>query len=294
MDLPTRERTQMKTARIVAAWRWRSRVARALMVALCVAADAAAVASTPARAGDDTAQLPEEGVEAPLRFDESREPRGALTLEQAQRLALERSPELAASSLEVATRRSRAVQAGLRPNPEIDAEVEDFAGSGDLSGTDSAEATLALSQRFETRGKRGKRARSAELDTEVARWEYELARRRVQRDVVVAFVAVLGAQQRVTLSEELVQIAGASGEATGRLVQAGATPAVERTRANVEAGIARVELASAKRGLRAAKLELAATWGGEMALFAQATGAIATAPAPARCRARSGSRRAGR
>jgi len=102
----------------------------------------------------------------------------------------------------------------------------------------------------------------------------------VQRDVVVAFVAVLGAQQRVTLSEELVQIAGASGEATGRLVQAGATPAVERTRANVEAGIARVELASAKRGLRAAKLELAATWGGEMALFDQATGAIATAEMP--------------
>jgi cobalt-zinc-cadmium efflux system outer membrane protein len=222
----------------------------------------------------------EESLEASLSAEDERLPEGALSLQEAQTLALRRSPELASVAWEVRTRQGRAAQAGARPNPELDLQVEDFGGSGELGGTNAAESTLALSQTLETRGKRPKRRRAAEMDTEVARCEYELARRRVAAEVTAAFVAVQAAQQRAALSEELVQVAEASGAAANRLVEAGATPAVERTRAAVEAGLARVEVASARRALAAARVALAVTWGSATANFERAAGELGEIESP--------------
>ena len=46
------------------------------------------------------------------------EPSGALTLEQAVALAIERGPELRAAELGLAVAEGQRLQAGLRPNPE--------------------------------------------------------------------------------------------------------------------------------------------------------------------------------
>jgi cobalt-zinc-cadmium efflux system outer membrane protein len=207
-------------------------------------------------------------------------PTGPITLAQALALALERSPELASYSWEVRVREATAVQAGLRPNPELELELEDFAGSGAASGFDGAESTLLVAQRIETAGKRSKRRRAAELDADVAGWEYEAARLDVLATVVKAFTAVLAAQERVTLAEELGRISESSAEAVGRLVRAGATPLAERTRAQVETATARVDLATARRALDAARAALAATWGSTTPSFGRAAGDLGAAPAP--------------
>ena len=205
----------------------------------------------------------------------------AITVEDALTRALERSPELASFSWEVRAREGHALQAGLLPNPEIEAEVEEFAGSGALSGFGGSETTLLVSQRIETAGKRPKRRRAAEIDIEVAGWEYEAARLSVFARVWKAFAGVLAAQDRIAVSEELVGVAEASLEAVRRLVSAGATPAVERTRASVEVATARVELAAARHRLETARAELAATWGGLAADFTRAEGDLGqVAPVP--------------
>jgi cobalt-zinc-cadmium efflux system outer membrane protein len=195
-------------------------------------------------------------------------------------LALERSPELASFSWEVRVREARALQAGLRPNPELEIELENFGGTGDASEFDSNESTLLLAQRIETAGKRPTRRRAAELDAEVASWEYEAARVGVFASVVKAFVGVLAAQEGVALTEELVRIAESSVESVERLVSAGATPRAERTRAAVEAAAGRVDLATARRSLEAARAELAATWGSLSPSFARAEGELGLVPAP--------------
>jgi cobalt-zinc-cadmium efflux system outer membrane protein len=55
-----------------------------------------------------------------------------VTLAQAQALALLQNPRLAAFGWEVRAREAQILQAGLLPNPEVDVEVENFAGSGAL------------------------------------------------------------------------------------------------------------------------------------------------------------------
>ena len=83
--------------------------------------------------------------EAPPMSDEAErptppeaDPAGPITLPEALALALEQSPELASSSWELRAREARALQAGLRPNPELGLEVEDFGGTGEASGFDEA------------------------------------------------------------------------------------------------------------------------------------------------------------
>jgi len=208
------------------------------------------------------------------------EPVGPISLPDALALALERSPALASFSWEVRAREARALQAGLRPNPELELEVENFGGSGDVSGFDGAESTFLLAQRIETAGKRPKRRRAAELDAEVASWEYEATRLDVFASVLKAFVDLLAAQEEVTLREELVRIAESSVDAVERLVRAGATPQADRTRASVEAATARVDLASARRALDAARAVLAATWGSLSPTFSEAGGQLGSVVAP--------------
>jgi cobalt-zinc-cadmium efflux system outer membrane protein len=204
----------------------------------------------------------------------------AITAEDALARALERSPELASFSWEVRAREGNALQAGLLPNPEMEAELEEFGGSGALSGFGASETTFLVSQRIETAGKRPKRRRVADIDVEVAGWEYEAARLKVFAGVSKAFAGVLAGQDRVTVSEELVGVSEASLESVRRLVAAGATPTVERTRASVEVATARVELATARRALEAARAELAATWGGQAADFMRAEGDLGQAVPP--------------
>ncbi|MGH8035514.1 MAG: hypothetical protein ACREO9_09830, partial [Lysobacterales bacterium] len=59
---------------------------------------------------------------------------GELTLPQAIAVALEHNPDLQVSVYELRAADARITQAGLRPNPELGLELENFAGDGDLSG----------------------------------------------------------------------------------------------------------------------------------------------------------------
>ena len=84
-----------------------------------------------------------------------------LTLPQALQLALAHNPELAAVAAEIRIKDGDRRQAGLRPNPELSLELENFAGQGELRGADGAEATLQLSQLLELGGKRDRRRQLA-------------------------------------------------------------------------------------------------------------------------------------
>jgi outer membrane protein TolC len=70
------------------------------------------------------------GDDRPREEQDADEPTGVLTLGQATARALARNPELAALSLERRAREEAVVQASARPNPFLEASVEDFAGTG--------------------------------------------------------------------------------------------------------------------------------------------------------------------
>ena len=207
-------------------------------------------------------------------------PTGIVEIEDALAAALLRNPDLAAFSWEVRSREARALQAGLLPNPQVQVQVQDFAGTGDFSGVDGTESQLFLSQQILTAGKRSKRREAAARGADVAAWEYETARVDVFATVVRTFFAALAAQRRVELSEELVRVAETSADEVRQLVSRGATPRAELMRAEVEAAAARVDVAIARRARRAARAALAATWGAGSPDFTQLEGDLGAIDAP--------------
>src|SRR3546814_16166966 len=78
-----------------------------------------------------------------------------LSLGQALIEAERRSPDLAAARAAIAAARGRLEQAGLRYNPQLSVELENFGGSGALRGFRTTETTVSVNQHIHLAGHRG-------------------------------------------------------------------------------------------------------------------------------------------
>ncbi len=181
-----------------------------------------------------------------------------LTLDHALALALAHNPELNAAAEAINAREAEALQAGLRPNPVLDLEFENLAGSGEFSGTDAAETTLMLSQAIELGGKRKHRRLTAEAETGLARNRSEIARAELRAQTTRQFIAVLSAQERLQLAVELAALARRGLATVEERIEAGKAPDTEKLRARIlvaELEIARTRethtLAAERQGLAA-------------------------------------------
>jgi cobalt-zinc-cadmium efflux system outer membrane protein len=226
----------------------------------------------------DGAVIPAGAASSP---DKPQEPGGDIALRDALSLALQYNPELAAFSIEVRVAEARTLQAGLRPNPEVNIEVENFAGSGTLRSFDGAETTFQIGQLIELAGKRPKRARVASLERDLAGWDYEAKRADVLAETSKSFVDVLAGQERLTLTQELLRLAEQTFDAVSARVKAGKVSPVEETKAGVALSNSRIEHARAQRSLEAARKKLVAAWGSGVPAFERAVGPLdRVAPPP--------------
>ena len=198
-------------------------------------------------------------IVAERQWPEHLQPTNALDLRQALALALRQNPALASFSWEARAAEARELQAGLWPNPEASVEVENV--SGNLRGFRDSETTIALAQRILFGGKRSRALRLAAAERQLTEWAYESKRLDVFSEVVEAFVAVLGAQEKVRISRETLQIAQEVLASAGKRVEAGDAPAVEKTRAEVTHGVASTELHRALQELETARIRLTSSWG---------------------------------
>lgn len=200
------------------------------------------------------------------------EPTGEITLEQALTLALLRNPELAAYSWEVRAADARALQAGLRPNPELEFEIEEFGGTGDKSGAGSAVTTLGVVLPIERGGKRSMRKRVTLLEKSAAEWDYESKRLDVLAETTRSFIELLAAQERYNLARELFKLSEKVFVTVSERVMAGKVSPLEETRAGVANSTSRIEMERADRELQTAKKQLASNWGNPAPYFAMAIG----------------------
>ncbi len=67
-------------------------------------------------------------------------------MSDAIQLALLKNHELQSFSIEIRAREARTLQESFAPNPEIEFEVENFGGSGELSDFNGSEITLSVGQ----------------------------------------------------------------------------------------------------------------------------------------------------
>ncbi|MBM4035132.1 MAG: TolC family protein [Planctomycetes bacterium] len=212
-----------------------------------------------------------EGAAAPT----ADEPKAALALREALALALLHSPELAGASWDLRVAEAKMLQAGLRPNPELEAGFEGFGGTGDKRGLKGLEATLQLSQVIELGGKRLKRVRAAAAEGRLAAWDYEAKRLDVLTDTAKAFVEAVAAQERVKLAEELAALAERVLGVVAERVRAGKVAPLEEHKAKAELATARIGLGQARHKAEAARRRLVTLWGGTVPAFERVLGDLA-------------------
>ena len=206
----------------------------------------------------------------------------AITLRQALALALMHNPELAASTWDVRSGEARIIQAALFPNPEIDVEVENFGGSREVENSDGTtdslkrfdeyEATVLLSQLIEIGGKRSKRKQVATSEHDLLGWDFEAKRLDTITEVANTFIDLLGLQERMVLTDNLVDLSQDVFNTVSERVKAGKVSPVEETRAKVALSTIQIEQERVLRELEATRKRLAATWGSNTPGFKRAAG----------------------
>lgn len=204
---------------------------------------------------------------------EKRNPTGKLTLEEAAGLALLQNPGLAAFSQAIRAREAAVLQASLLPNPRLSVQGSGLANPT-LEGVDGNAITIKLSQLILLGGKIAKRVRVAHLSRDLAIWDYVAKRADVLTRVAQSFIAVLSAQKRVALAQQLVRLAERTVAAVSKQVQAGQVPPVQQSKAKVLLSSMRIRLIQAKQALQTARRQLAATWGSTTPRFQKAVGRL--------------------
>lgn len=129
-----------------------------------------------------------------------------ITLEQAVARAATAAPELRARDAGVAAARADKVQAGLKPNPVVSLEAENFAGTGNYSVLEQPELTVTYEQAFERGGKRAARLAVAARGVDVAEAQARVTRLELAHQVQRAFIDVQIADQLVYIAERRLTI----------------------------------------------------------------------------------------
>lgn len=180
---------------------------------------------------------------------------------QALQRAIAAEPRLALNSTLAEAAEGQIEQANLRPNPVVGAEVENFLGTGPITGVQGLEITLGVSQLIETADKREKRTTLARAERTLVDWNRESLLAQVEASVRSSFVDVLLAQELLDLRREQLALAEQSKNETERLVEAARSPQVELTRAQLAVRQQQFAVQQAKRELAAYKAVLSSYWG---------------------------------
>lgn len=193
--------------------------------------------------------------------DEATEP-PALTLPRAAELVLQQNPGLRAAPFEREAAATLVTDAERGHPWSVSLEVEDFLGTGALSGLDGSQTTLRLSKILRPTTIRDEqsavaRATGARLDNEL-----EAERLDVLAELAQRYVDVAHRQEVLRLATESVDVWKAAQRLAAERERAGAAPAVDRLRTEIRVADAELGLEGARHQLDSARMQLASSWGG--------------------------------
>lgn len=186
------------------------------------------------------------------------------------------SPSARAAGLEARALSAEADQAGRRLNPSLALELENFSGTGPLSGFDQTETTFAVEQTFRLGGKRLHGERAARARQALASAECEVILRETELEASLLFAELVAAMQFRDLALESASLADELSQTVERRVNAGAAAPPELARARADAAGLRANVANADANVDQLRFALALLWGSADPNFAlpQPIGAI--------------------
>lgn len=184
-----------------------------------------------------------------------------LSLAQALEEAEARSPAIIAARARVEAAQARIRQSGVRSNPELSLEVENFLGTGELSGVRGTEATLSVSQRLDWGGRRRARITATEAELTVQELQLAIARADLARSVREQFARAITARERLRVAVQSESAARELARVAGVLVEAGRDPPLRAVRARSAAAQAAADLQAARAQEQASRATLTALFG---------------------------------
>ncbi|MFN9925696.1 MAG: TolC family protein [Phenylobacterium sp.] len=153
-------------------------------------------------------------------------------------------------------------QAGVKPNPSLGLDLENFAGSGPYSILDRTETTLSYQQTFERGGKREARLGVARAGAEITRRRRDVHRLDLLRDVQGAYAEALAAEAALLIADARLIAAQSAQTDVDRRVRAARDPLFAGSRAAATTAQAEIERDQARAAARDARDVVARYWGG--------------------------------
>lgn len=167
------------------------------------------------------------------------------------------APAMEAAQANVAAAQAARTGAALRPNPQLQTQVENIAGSGPYGGFSQAETTVGLDIPVELGGKRSARIAFADARTDRAWLESAIARADIRLQMTRLYVDAIAADRRALTAADQLRIAHDALDAARVRVRAGRASPMEEQRADVARLNAQAFATGARRMADAARANLA-------------------------------------
>lgn len=197
-----------------------------------------------------------------------------LTYEQAILYSLQKHPRLAGYEFRRQAATARTVQAGVGPRPELGVEIEDVAGTGGFTGTQSAQTTLGVGWLLQC-DVIDKRVQAARTQASLIETEQQIAALDVAANTARHFLQALAQQERLSLAQRAADEAYQGLDDIRRQVQAGKLPAAEASRAAAELERRKLAAEDVEHEYTISKNQLAAQWGDRSPGFSLLEGTLA-------------------
>ncbi|MDR7154980.1 cobalt-zinc-cadmium efflux system outer membrane protein [Sphingobium xenophagum] len=189
----------------------------------------------------------------------------SFTLAQALERAGATSPAIESGAAGVLAAQAARSVAGLRPNPELNIQTENVAGSGDYRGFRSAETTAQVTLPLELGGKRPARVALANAQQDRAQIEQAVIVADLRLAVTQAYVTAVSAAERASVAQRQVAIAAEALRAAQARVRAGRASPLEAQRAELAHLNAQATQEQAERLANVARANLGRLIGGPVA-----------------------------
>ncbi len=170
--------------------------------------------------------------------------------------SLTQLPSVAAASAGVDAATAARRVAGLRPNPEVQAQVENVAGTGVYKGLRSSETTVGVALPLELGGKRPARVALATARLTRAQIQAEIAKADLRLRITQLYIEAAAAERRAEVLSEQAGIANNAFRVSSERVKAGDVGPIEQQRADVLRINAQIAADSAARQAQAARTNL--------------------------------------
>lgn len=184
-----------------------------------------------------------------------------LTLDEAVGRTLKSNPQLYQFGLYQESLKSQRESRALSPPIEVELELENIAGSGDFSGADEAEVTLALSSVIELGGKARSRVAVIDATSEKLAYEQQAATLDILGELTALYINAVATQESIKLAEETVALSTRMLKSVQRRASKGAAPDAEVMRAKAALIASSIRLETQTRNLERQKVGLCSYWG---------------------------------